>query len=398
VVKQAKQPSRWRRRGVWAGLVLLAWLALSQFVVRPAIRAQLERRFAGEATIRFAIVWPNLVATSFGVRIEAKHHTLRASRVSVDINPMALFGDRLVDGIHVADLVAEIDEGERIGLFRPVTPSEGAAASGDDDLDPVRVAPLTFSDPAVVLRDGDSRKRVFSAAALTLTQTGEGAYGIDTEPGVLAGIPFEKLTARMMPRGDRLILGRVKMRSFGGVIAGFFDVDLRAAGRLNGELEWYVLEAERIWRHYDLWYAEKRRGDLSGRMVFSAHAFSPRAFKGTGTVRLAHAEFFSPLSFKVFLVLKIPAAQEAPIHRAEFSFSFEKGVVYLEKGRGYAREFDLAVRGLATFEGEIDLEVRHAGTTVAVRGPMGDPSVHVLLLDAVTLPFDRLFRERIRDR
>ena len=398
MAKRTKQPGSWRRRGIWAGLVLLGWLALSQFVVRPLFRGELERRFAGEATVRLTVVWPNLVATSFGVRLEAEHHTLSASRVSVDLNPMALFGDRLIDGIHVAALVAEIDEGERVGIFRSAAPRQGEATSREDNLDPVRVAPLTFSDPVVVLRDGDSRKRVFSSAELSLVQAGEAVFEIDTAPGVLAGIPFEKLTARMMPRGGRLILGNVKLRSFNGILAGFFDIDLGAAGRFNGELEWYVLEAERIWRYYGLSYAEKRRGDLSGRMVFSASAFSPRAFKGTGTIRLSNAEFFSPLSFKVFLVLKIPAAQEAPIHRAELSFSFEKGVVYLEQARGYAREFDLAGRGLATFDGEVDLEVRHAGTTVAVRGSLDDPSVHVLPLDAVTLPFDRLFRERIRDR
>lgn len=392
MAKAAEKPRR-RRWWRYVALAVVAWLALSYFVVRPALREFLRDRFEGEPTVRFALLWPHMTATGFGVTVEAEHHTLSASRVSVGLNPIGLFGGRLVRSVRVAGFGVDVEEGERLRLFRSGT-STGDSASAEADLDPVRLPPIRFGDP--VVRVGE--QRVFSCGRVEFRQDGDATYAIETDAGVLTGVPFERLTTRMMLRGDHLILGNVKLRSFNGIASGYVDIDLSGVGRANGEVEWFGLEAERVWRTYDLPYAEKRRGDLAGRMVFSTTRFDLMDLKGTGKVTMKRASFFSPLSFKVFFVLKIPAAQEAPINRAEIAFSFEKGIAYVERARAYAREFDLRIRGLVTFDGKVDFEVDHAGTTVAVRGPLEDPTIKVLPLDALTLPFDRLFREKVAAR
>lgn len=389
--------SKWKRRLLRYGVpALLAWLAVSHFVVRPALEDWLADHFTGRAEVSFALIWPHFAVTAFGVTIEAENHTLSASRVGVDLYLWSIFGGRKVKGVDITGMVAELEEGERLEIFR----RDGAGGSGDTideiDLDPVRVPPIRFSEPRILVRA--SGWSIFSTDFLEAVQQGDDLYQLRGGAGVVAGIPFEKLTARLMPRGDHVIVGGVKLRSFNGMIAGFADVDTNKTGVINGELEWYVLEAERIWRTYDLPYAEKRRGDVTGRLIFESWGFSPSQLRGKGRLRLERAEFFSPLSFKVFFILKIPQAQEAPLNSAEAEFSFEKEVLYLEQGRAYARDFDLRGRGLLTFDGQIDMEVDHAGTTVAVRGDIDDPRVKVLPFDYITLPFDRLFRERIGKR
>ncbi len=384
---------RWKRRLLWYGLpAVVLWLAASHFLARPALESWLRERFSGEPDVAFALIWPHFAVTGFGVDIEAAHHTLHASRVHVDLRVWSLFGARPVKSAGITGLRARIEEGEPLNLFR--TAEEGDEAGDDADLDPVRLPPLQFVDPEIRLDD----KRVFTTEELVIEQTGDRVLDFTAEPGVVAGIPFEKLTGQLIPRGERLLVANLKVRAFNGLISGFVDVDTSHAGEVNGEMEWYAVEAGRIWRTYSLPYAEKRRGDLSGTVIFSSSGFSMRALRGKGTFKLDHGEFFSPLSFEVFLVLKVPSAKEAPLNRAELTFSFEKGIVYLERGRAYARDFHLDAQGLMTFGGQVDLEIRHAGTTVAVRGKVEDPDVTVLPLDHVTLPFDRLFRERIKTR
>jgi len=152
---------------------------------------------------------------------------------------------------------------------------------------------------------------------------------------------------------------------------------------------------EGVWWRYGLPFAEKRNGDLSGHVVFRADRPAWDALKGKGTMRLTRASFYSPLSFKVFLILKVPVAVEAPITDAEMTFSFEKSFFYLERARGNARGFHLDAQGIASFDGVCDLEVGHAGTTVSVTGRLEDPDVTVLPFNHITAPFHRLFRERI---
>jgi hypothetical protein len=160
-------------------------------------------------------------------------------------------------------------------------------------------------------------------------------------------------------------------------------------------MEWHLVEAERIWRALGLPDADKRRGDLSGRMVFRGERPALDAIEGTGTLEMRRAAFFSPLSFRVFLTLKIPVAAEARLTSAEAGFSFGRSLVYVERAVAHASEFELAAQGLFALDGAVDMEIRHAGTTVAVSGDLADPRIKVLPFDGFTLPFDRIFRERV---
>jgi hypothetical protein len=399
VVDERKRPKRWRRL-LWIGAALLvAWLALSHFVVRRGIRGWLGRHFNGEPGVTVAIVWPHLDVTAFGLEVEAEHHRLSASRVGLDVNPLGLFGGRLINAAHVSGFECRVDEGAPLRILKMGSGAKAGESSSGADLDPYRLCPLTFSDTAVDLRGEEGGvTRVFVTESLSVAQEGDKIYDMVAGHGGLVGVPFERLTARLVTRADHLVLAGMKMRAFNGMVAGFMDVDMQRAGAVNGEVEWRYVEASRIWKTYGLPYAEKRRGDLQGRLVFSASRPALDALKGKGSLRLTKADFFSPLSFKVFLVLKIPVASEAPINRADMVYSFEKSLAYVEQAKAYAREFELEGKGIVSFSGEVDLEVDHAGTTVAVGGSVTDPDVTVLPFDHVTLPFDRMFRDRIGER
>jgi hypothetical protein len=394
--KRPERRKRWRRRLLsWGVPLVLAWLALSHFLIRPRLESFLAETFVGEPRVRFALLLPDASVSAFGVEIEAEHHRLAASRVWIDLRPFGLLGARPVERVALSRFVADIDEGGRLRLLRDPR-EQGSEAGPDADLDPATVPPLTFHDPEIHLVDeAGARRRVFGTRRLDVRQIGDRVFRMGTGPGELATAPFERLTARVIPRGSHVVFSRLKVRAFDGVAGGMIDVDTARAGAFNGELEWHLVEVEEIWSAFGLPYAEKRRGEVSGRLVFEGSRFSPGALQGKGWLELSEAEFYSPLSFEVFLVLKIPSAQEAPLNRARVEFSFEKELVYVERARAYAREFDLHGQGLIRFDGRADLEVRHAGTMVAVRGSLESPTVRVLPLDHVTAPFDRLFRERI---
>jgi hypothetical protein len=190
----------------------------------------------------------------------------------------------------------------------------------------------------------------------------------------------------------------LKVRAFHGLLAGTVDVDTSRAGASNGELEWQFVEVDELWRAYGLPYAEQRRGDCSGRLVFEAERPQASALRAKGTVRLERAHFHSPVSFRVFLVLGLPALEDSWVRSAELDFSCEEELLYLERGLVRGDSYELDAQGLVAFDGQADLEVDYAGTTLAVRGRLEDPTVKVLPLKALTLPFDRLFRERIREK
>ncbi|MDH3590449.1 MAG: hypothetical protein OER88_01125 [Planctomycetota bacterium] len=391
---------RWLR---WTGVVLLVagWLAAGQVLVRGDIEAWLNDTFDGKARVRFVLLWPDLDATAFGVSVKGKSFDLRARRTRVDLNAFGLFGDEPVEAVEVTGLTAHLVEGEPISLFRADEASRPSGGAGDDilvpDLDPLQVPPLTFRDPRVVLR-GETDTEVFSTTRVAVEQVGDRSFELTAEPGMLARIPFEKLTTRLIPRAGHVLLNDVKLRAFNGVIGGIVDIDTSSAGLINGDVELHFVEVERLWETYALPYAEKRRGDLSGHIVFEGDRPAVSALKGTGNVTLKRARFFSPLSFKVLVVMKVPAAEESMLTGGAMSFSFERSLLYVERGRFDARGFDLAVQGIISFDGAADLEIKHAGTTVSVSGKLEDPRIKVLPLNGLTAPFDRLFRERVRAR
>lgn len=382
-----------------APALLAGWLLLSHFVVRARIEGWLGKTFRGDAEVSWAVLWPDFDATAFGVKVETAHHRLVASRVVVGLRPLAFFGGPMVDGVEVVGLRGEFDEGEPVEILRVPASEEGvhagektAAPSG-----PPRAPPLRFVEPEVYLRrtDGPPR-RVFAAERLEATQVGDLTYRLEALSGSLAVVPFEKLTARLIPRAGHLLLSRMRLRAFNGMVAGMLDVDTASAGGFNGEAEWRFVEVDEVWTTYGLPYAEKRKGDLAGRVVFQGDRVALEALKGKGEMSLENAAFFSPLSFKVFLVLKVPVAAEAPLTRGSMTFSFEESRFYLEESRFEARDFELLGQGIVAFAGGCDLEVKHAGTVVAVSGRIEEPTITVLPFSAITAPLDRIFRERVR--
>lgn len=381
-----------RRALVAAGLVVAGWVAFSHFVVRPRLHSFLASTFEGEVKVPFAILWPHLDATAFGVEVVADRFRLGASRVTVGLRP---FGRERISRIVVAGLEADLLMGAPVHLVRG---GEAGAPDGRGS-EPVRIPPLTFLRPELAVRDRDGpRHVVVEAEEARVVQDGERTFRLECIEGSAVRVPFEKLTARLLPRGDRVIVENLKARAFHGMLAGTVDVDTSRAGAANGEIEWRFVEVEEIWRTYGLPYSEQRRGDCSGRLVFEALRPESDALRARGEARLERAHFHSPVSFRVFLVLGLPALEDSWVRSAEMDFSCEEGLLYLERGLIRGDSYELDAQGLVSFDGQADLEVDYAGTTLAVRGRLEDPTVKVLPLNAVTLPFDRLFRERIRER
>jgi hypothetical protein len=388
-----------RRKWILYGfpVLLLGWLAVSQFVARPRVERWLDATFNGEASVGWALIWPDLDVTAFDARVESEHFRLTASRVRIGLNASWLVGGQLIEDVGVHDLEAEIEEGQPLCLWRWSTEEgeEGDTEVVAADLDPVQYPTFDFHHPRVVLLGEEGRSTVFRTDRLDAAQVGDRTFALATHSGELSVIPFEKMTALMIPRSGHLLLDDLKMRAFNGMVGGILDVNTDRAGAFNGEFECHFVEAEGVWWNYGLPFAEKRNGDLSGHVVFRGDRPAWDALQGKGTLRLKRASFYSPLSFKVFLILKVPVAVEAPITDAELTFSFERSYFYLERARGNARGFHLDAQGIVSFDGACDLEVGHAGTTVSVTGRLEDPDVTVLPFNHITAPFHRLFRERI---
>jgi len=403
MAKRREGAGRVRRRLVFVLPALLAgWLLLSHFVVRARIEAWLQRTFRGDARVSWAVLWPDFDATAYGVSIETAHHRLEAARVVVGLKPLAFFGGPMVDRVEVVDLHGVFDEGEPVELLQvPAGGTEGASGAEEQPAKAAaaapRAPPLIFKDPEVFLRRPDGPPhRVFAATRLDATQVGDLTYRLEASDGALSVVPYEKLTARLIPRAGHLLLSRMRLRSFNGMAAGMLDVDTARAGGFNGEAEWRFVEVDEVWRTYGLPYVEKRKGDLAGKVVFQADRVALDALKGKGELTMEHAAFFSPLSFKVFLVMKVPVAAEAPLTRGTMTYSFEDSRFYLEAAHFEARDFALDGQGIVSFAGGCDLEISHAGTVVAVSGRIEEPTITVLPFSAITAPVERLFRERVK--
>jgi len=392
---------RKRAAGI-AAVAFAAWLALSYFGARPLVASRLEARLAGRAHVSFALVWPTLDVTAFGVRLDGEHFTLEAPRVHLDLSPWGLFGGRATRAVHVHELRAFVDEGKSVKIVRD-DPEGGGAAGGADgpQFEVEWMPPIVFSDSRILFRRQDGTSwTAFEADRFDLTQTDDRIFRLGAGTGVVTTIPFERLTARVIRHGGHLLFEDVKLRCFNGMAGGQVDIDLAShAGAFNGELAWHFVEVEEIWRTYRLAYAEKRRGNLSGRVHFEAERPALDSLRGTATVKLDGADFYSPISFKMVMLLDVPEIKESELTRAELNLLFRNSYVYLQDVHAEGREIkDLHARGIVSFAGAIDMEVTHGNMTIAVRGRVDDPEITPLPLNAVTVPFDRLFREKIGDR
>lgn len=385
-----------RRRRLKRGLLIAlpCWLLLCWFVVRPRLERFLSETFEGEARVSFAIVWPHLDVTAFGLSVKARHHALSATLAHVDTRVLGLFGERPVHAVSVRGLSARFEEDSDARILRA---AEGGGGSGGAPGAPARIPPLRFDGVTVELaRRGGEARTLFTSERVDVVQAGESLFRISAGEGRLLPLPYERLTARLLPRGGRLLVDDLKVRALNGIARGYLDIDAKDAGAFNGEVEWKFVEIEEIWRTFGLPFAEKRRGDLSGSVVFEAGWPALAALKAKGSLRLERGRFYSPVSFKIFLVLGLPVLDESWIHGGEITFSVEAGLCHLEEVKVRGGDYALEGRGILAFTGEADLEMKHGGTTLAVSGPVEDPSVRVLPLSGLTVPFDRLFRERVR--
>ncbi|MGH7163280.1 MAG: hypothetical protein ACREID_07335 [Planctomycetota bacterium] len=391
------------RRGLVAGVVALSlWASLSHFVARRIAMGWLEEHYVGRASVSLVVLWPWLAIDGYGVRLVADggehRHRLEAPRVSVRLDPWSLFAGRAVRSIHVSGLRGEVEEGSSLALFSRPRGGE-AEAPASDDMEPSRMPPLSFTGPEVrVGPAGGTGGPLLAAARADVEQTGDRTYRFLAERGVLARVPFDKISCRLVPGGGRFAVAGWKMYAFDGLVDGYIEVDGTRAGAVNGELSWRGVDLRRVAAVYRLPAADEMEGELEGTLLFEGERCTRDALKGKGTLRLRDARFVSPVSLRVVLLLKLPVPRPSIFHAGHMVFSFEGAHFYIERAHGVGTSFDLEAQGIVTFDGRADLEVTHGSTTVAVRGTLNDPSATLLPMNYVTRPFDRIFRERIASR
>lgn len=376
-------------------------------VARPAAERWLDGHFAGKSNVTFAYLTPWLSLHAWGVSVHTNqagsHHTLHASTGTVQFNPLYVFGRRPVTSVTLCGLVARFREGESPTLFRRASsPREDAPAVKKPPPGPASarrrislVPPIHFRDVAVFVGAPGHEKRVFRAASAGLKKIDDKAWTLDGKDGALGGLPYEQIHARLRPRRGSLLVGPLRLYAFHGLIGGYLETH---SGAVNGELRFYELDVSEVWAAYHLPYAERREGRLGGTVAFSGERPSLDALSGKGTLQLDDANFYSPVSMKVLLFLEIPVAEPSVFRSGHMEFSFDHSMFYVESAHAVGSSFDLDAQGKITFHGAADLEVTHGATTVAVRGPVEDPSVTILPLNVVTRPIDRLFRSKVKDR
>ncbi|MGQ0614024.1 MAG: hypothetical protein ACT4PV_09835 [Planctomycetaceae bacterium] len=384
-----------RRLAAWLGLGALLWLLVGHFVLSSLAVRWAAENLEGRARVSFAILWPWLDVGIYGAGVEAASHSLEAGSIALAISPAGLLRGAPVAAVRFRGLRGEVKEGESLRVFR------AGAERGEGGGEPSgpRAPPVFVSDGRVLLvrRDG-GRTPLLTAESMALLSTPERALALESTSGVILTVPYERLKTRIVSRGSHLLLGGLKIHALDGLIEGLLDIDRARLGAVNGELSWHGVELAHLARAYALPRKERLQGRLRGNLLFEGPGLSLGELKGKGGIELLDGSFESPISLKVVLVLKLPVARPSIFHAARLEFSFERSLLYLEEGRGQGTSFDLEGRGLLGFDGAVDLEVTHGSTTVAVRGTVEAPEATVLPLNAVTRPFDRLFRERIAAR
>lgn len=388
-----------RRRLLWiAGGAAALWLLVGHLVVAAAAARWCAANFTGDARFSFAVVWPwldvDLFGASFRSRGEGPGYDLGCTRVSVALDLGGMTRGSPVAAVKFSGLAGEVREGANLDLFQQPSRGPGGARSP-----PALAPPVRFSDVAVAFRDAAGRThRAVEADAISVAQEEPGYFRVEARGGRLGPVPFERATARVVPRGAHVLVGDLKLAALDGLVEGLLDVDRSRAGAVNGEVSWQGVELARVAREYRLPRRERIRGRVDGRVAFTGTSLAADALEGKGELRLENGTFESPISLTVVLLLKLPVERPSMFHSGEMVFSFERSLLYVERARGYGTSFDLAAQGLVSFDGRVDLEVTHGATTVAVRGTLEAPDATLLPVNYVTRPFDRLFRERIAPR
>jgi hypothetical protein len=379
------------------------WLVLGHRYAEAPLRAELKESLGVEPTLGFVLIGPDLNLYAYDVRFEAEGLEARIPWAQFVIPFSRLWGEGATRAIRFRHLRAVVDEEADLSYLTEQDENRVADepdAEGAGERDEGGIRELVGESIEVRVRDATTGELgpLFAAKRVVAQREGRRDFKLEMEEGSLAAVPFDGATMRIIPTHQHLIVSEFRMRTFGGIVGGLLDVHLASAGSFNGEVEWTLLDVGQICRHYEIPHAAKRRGKLRGRIRFDAAGPTLRQLRGSGAARLYDAHFWSPVSFEVYLVLGVPAMKESWLHGADLQFTVESGLCYLEQGAIHGAEYELDVQGLVEFGGQCDMEASYRGTTVAIRGRLHEPDVKVLPLDAVTLPFDRLFRTRLRVR
>ncbi|MHC4409653.1 MAG: hypothetical protein ACYS0E_08260 [Planctomycetota bacterium] len=388
--------SRLRRR-ILIGLVpvvAFAWLFGGHRLVAPSLHAELTEAIGIEPSIGFVLVGPDFNLYAYDILFENEQLHAHIPWAKFEIPLRKLWGSGRTRAVRVRQLKVRVKaQADLTGLGR------GAGSTPRPEAEALIATkpPELICDELEIRLEEESGELVPLLMADWLTATPRSARDIAVElgPGRAGGFGFDGIETRVVPTRRHLLVSDFKMRAFGGLVDGMLDMHLGRAGRFNGELSWHLLEVERFCRYFELPYAEKRRGKLAGELRFEAASPRLAAFKGTGAIRMERAHFWSPVSFKVFGVLGLPQREESWVNRAEVSFSIEKSLLYVEKGSVQGADYLLDVQGIFDLGGACDLEADYRGTTLAIRGRLEDPDVKVLPFNAVTVPFDRMYRDRL---
>ncbi len=396
---------KWKLRLLIA-VALAAWIGVSTFVARPMALEWVRDHYVGEPHVGLVVAWPWLAVDAFGVRLEHAdgddRHTLRASRVTLSLDPIGLFEGAPVGSVQVDGLIATMSPGASPNIFGYQGPHSDAAT---DDAGAARekvskrgragsFPTFAFHGPRIrVRRDGKPDAWVFGAEDLTLTRDEAHRYRLEAQSGVLMGFPFEQAYADLRPRAGSILIGGLKAHAFAGIMEGYLEFP--ADGEfVNGEFEWHSAEMREVGRHYGLADAERMGGRLQGKLSFAGPSLVPDLLRGKGWLKLKDGKFISPISLKAAPLFKVPVDRESIFHTADVRFSFEDAVLHVEQATVLGTSFDFKAQGQIYFSGHLDLELTHNTITVAASGPLRDPDVRVLPFNFVTVPADRLTRGR----
>jgi len=381
-------------------LVVAAWMVGGHRLIAPGLRAELREATGIEPTIGFVLVGPDLNLYAYDIRFEDDRIDAHIPWAKFEIPLRKLWGSGRTRAVRIRQLQVQVRaQADLTGLGR----ASRAAPEAPGAAPPVAAPPpeIICDELEIRLEDDDGATTpMLLADWVTARPRTANDIEVEAGPGRAGRVPFDGITTSVVPAAGHLLVSDFKMRTFGGLVDGMLDIHLGRAGRFNGEVTWHLLEAEEFCRQFGLAYAEKREGKLAGELRFDAATPRLRALKGSGSVRLERARFWSPITFKVIGLglVGMPSREESWIHRAEASFSIERALLFVESGFVRGADYELEVQGIFDLEGACDLEAEYRGTTLAIRGELEDPEVRVLPLNAVTVPFDRLYRERLDKR
>lgn len=379
--------------------VIACWLIFGHRIAARGLEEDLYEALGLETEIGFVMFGPDLNLYAYDVRFKAKGVEARVPWAKFVIPFSKLWGSGSTRAIRFRHLKAVVDEEADLS-FLTAGKGRGEGGGDADESGGEPLEEIVGEHLDIRVRDTTTGTEipllVTERASAKREPTGD--YRLELERGVVGDFPFDDVVMRMVPSHEHLLITDFKLHAFDGIVGGLLDLHLKSAGRYNGEIEWHLLDVNRICRHYGVPHAEKRNGRIEGELRFTAAGPQLKQIAGSGEVRLERARFWSPVSFKVFVVLGIPALEESWLSGAEFNLTMEDGLVYIERGLIRGADYELELIGLAELDGDCDMEASYRGTTLAIRGNLADPDVKVLPLDAVTLPFDRLFRKRLRER